>query len=383
MTGFFTSPRVAWGPGAVEQLSGLGARRALVVVDPDVSRAGGHRRVVEELAKSETVVEAIPAATEADHVGAVEALAKRFTEFAPDWLVAVGGGRTLDGVKAARLLYERPDVSLRAVSPVFELPDPPRSRLVAIPTTSGSGSEASWAVDLVGPEGEPIEIAHRSCIPDWAVVDVAFSESLPVDLRRDGGVEALGQALEAYLSAWSNPFSDALALSVARTAFERLPHAIRWSDDPEAKEDLHCAATLAGLASSNAQRGVAHALARALIAPTGLPYARLLGIALPSVLDFNYPSARDRLESLASGVRQPDEAAPVPLAARLRKFYELLRFPADLRAAGVPPERLNDDRARIVSHVLRIPGVLANPRVPSAADVEALLTSIAIGPAAR
>ena len=383
MTGFFTSPRVAWGPGAVEQLSGLGARRALLIVDPVVAGAGGHRRVAEELVKSETVVEVVTAASDADHVSVVETLARRFTDFGPDWLVAVGGGRTLDGVKAARLLYERPDLSLRSVSPVFELPEPPRSRLVAIPTTSGSGSEASWAVDLVGSEGEPFELAHRSFVPDWAIVDATFSETLPNDLRRDGGVEALGQAVEAYLSAWSNPFSDALALSVSRTMFERLPHAIRWSDDPEAKEEAHYAATLAGLAASNAQRGVAHALARALVAPTGLPYARLLGIALPSVLDFDQPSARDRLESLGSGVRRPDETSPVPLASRLRKFYELLRFPADLGAAGVPPERLTDDRARIVARVLRTPGVLANPRVPSAADVDALLTSIATGPAAR
>jgi len=383
MTGFFTSPRVAWGPGAVEQLSGLGARRALLIVDPVVAGARGHRRVAEELAKSDTVVEAVTAAPDPDQVSAVEALAKRLTDFGPDWLVAVGGGRTLDGVKAARLLFERPDLSLHSVSPVVELAEPPRSRLVAIPTTSGSGSEASWAVDLVGPEGEPVELAHRSFVPEWAIVDAAFSESLPVDVRRDGGVEALGQAVEAYLSAWSNPFSDALALSVARTAFERLPHAVRWSDDPEAKEELHYAATLAGLAASNAQRGVAHALARALIAPTGLPYARLLGIALPSVLDFDHPSARDRLESLGSAVRRPDENAPVPLAARVRKFYELLRFPADLGAAGVPAERLTEDRARIVARVLRTPGVLANPRVPSAADVEALLTSMSTGPTVR
>jgi alcohol dehydrogenase len=383
MTGFFTSPRVAWGPGALEQLSGLGARRAFLVVDRAVAGTKGHLRIVEELAKSETVVEVAPATAEPDHAATVEALAKRLADFAPDWIIAVGGGRTVDGAKAARLLFERPDLSLRSVTPVLELPDPPRCRLVAVPTTSGSGADASWAVDLIGPDGEPVELAHRSFVPEWAIVDGAFSESLSNDLRRDGGVEALVQATEAFLSAWSNPFSDALALSVARTVFERLPHAIRWSDDPEAKEDLHYAATLAGLASSNAQRGVAHALARALVAPTGLPYAQLLGIALPSVLDFDHPSARDRLETLGHALRRPDESSPVPVAARLRRFYELLRFPGDLASAGVPPDRLADDRARITARVLRTPGVLANPRVPSAGDVDALLASMMSGPPTR
>jgi len=383
MTGFFTSPRVAWGPGAVEQLSGLGARRAFLVVDPSVAASGGQRRVVEEFAKSETVVEVVTATADPDHLDAVEALARRLRDFGPDWIVVVGGGRTVDGTKAARLRFELPERSPLPVAPVLELPDPPRSRLVAIPTTSGSGSDASWAVDLVGPDGEPFELAHRSLVPEWTVVDAAFSATLSNDLRRDGGVEALAQAAEAYVSAWSNPFSDALALSVVRTVLERLPHAIRWSDDPEAKEELQYAATLAGLAASNAQRGVAHALARALVAPTGLPYARLLGVALPAVLDFDHPSARDRLESLANAVRRSDESSPVPLATRVRKFYDAVRFPTDLPAAGASIERVTEEKARIVARVLRTPGVLANPRVPSTADVEGLLAALLGGPSPR
>lgn len=383
MTGFFTSPRVAWGPGAVELLSGLGARRALLVVDPAVVAQPGHRRVEEELAKSTTVVEVVDAGPGPDRLDAVARLAKRMTEFAPDWIVAVGGGRALDGAKAARLSFERPDLSLAALTPVFELPEPSRSRLVAIPTTSGSGSDASWSVDLRTVEEEPIELAHRALVPEWALVDASFTGSLSNDLRRDGGVEALAQAIEAYLSAWANPFSDALSLSVARTVFERLPHALKWSDDPDAKEELHYAATLAGLAASNAQRGVAHALARALVEPTGLPYARLLGILLPYVLEFNHPSARDRLEALGTSVRRPEESSPLPIAARLRRFYETIRFPSDLKAAGVPVERLAETQATVIAHALRNPAVLANPRVPSAADLATLLTSATVGATVR
>jgi len=383
MTGFFTSPRIAWGPGAVEQLSGLGARRAFLVVDPSVAGHEGPRRVVEELAKSETVTELFTAAPHPNRIDSVDELAKRVTDFAPDWLVAIGGGRTLDATKAARLRFEKPDLSFDPPAPMVELPDPPRCRLAAIPTTSGSGSEASWSVDLWSTDAEPLEFAHRALVPDWAVVDVSFAESLPNDLLRDGGVEALAQASEAYLSAWANPFSDALAVAAARTVLERLPRALKWSDDPDAKEAVHGAATIAGLAASNAQRGVAHALARALIAPTGLSYAQLLGIALPYALEFAHPSARDRLESLSAAMRRPDEGGSVPIAARVRKFYESVRFPTDLRAAGVPPERLSEDRARIVAMTLRSPAVLANPRVPSGPEVEALLTAMSIGTPVR
>jgi len=380
MTGFFTAPRIAWGPGAVEQLSGLGARRAFLVVDSAVSSHRGHLRVEEELAKSETTVEVCEASADPDRLDSVADLAKKMAAFAPDWVVAVGGGRTLDGAKAARLLLERPDLSLSATPPVLELPEPPRCRLVAIPTTSGSGSDASWCADLRTAEEAPLEIAHRALVPDWAIVDVAFSGTLSNDLRRDGGVESLGQALEAYLSAWANPFSDALALSVVRTVFERLPHALKWSDDPDAKEALQYAATLAGLAASNAQRGIAHALARALVPCTRLPYGRLIGILLPRVLEFDRPSARDRIEALALAVHSSDDRAMVPFEVRTARLFETLRVPPTLSAAGVDVGRVDSDRARIIAQTLRSPSVLANPRVPGESDIHALLNG-ALGPA--
>ena len=377
MTGFFTSPRIAWGPGALEQLSGLGARRASVVVDPAVATRKGHQRIVEELTKSETVVEVVEAGPEPDRVDSVSALAERLGRFGPDWVVAVGGGRTIDGAKAARLLFEKPDLSLAGLTPVFELPDPPRCRLAAVPTTSGSGSEASWSVDLRSSEEDrPIEIAHRSLVPDWAIVDAEFAAGLSNELRRDGGLEALGQAVEAYLSAWANPFSDALALSVVRTVFERLPHVLKWSDDPDAKEAVHFAATLAGLAASNAQRGVAHALARALGPPTGLSYEILLAILLPRVLEFDRPSTRDRIEALALVVHTAEDRAPLPFEVRLSRLYEALRVPPSLEAAGVDRHRLETDRGRIVANTLRSPAVLANPRVPGNREVELLLDEL-------
>jgi alcohol dehydrogenase class IV len=377
MTGFFTSPRIAWGSGAIEQLSGLGARKALVVVDPLVARAQGHRRVVEELAKSDTVVELVDGIANPDHAGAVDALSERLRGHAPDWVVVVGGGRTMDGVKAARLRYERPEVPLDSVTPVLDLPDPPRSRVVAIPSTSGSGSEASWTADLWRSDGAPFELAHRAIVPDWALVDPGFSATLSVELRLDGALETAAQAVEAYLSAWANPYSDALALDAIGTVVQRLPHALRWSDDPDATAALHYAATSAGLAASNAQRGVAHALARALVPATGLAYGRLLGIVLPHAVDFDQPSARDRVERLATVAAGPDDSNRLPFVVRLRRLYDLFRFPLTLRSAGVSAERLAPTRAEIIARTLSSPATLANPRIPTSRDVEGLLDAVA------
>ena len=382
MAGFFTAPRIAWGPGAIEQLSGLGARRAVVVVDANVARRGGARRVVEELAKSDTHVDIVAAPDAPDRMEEVLRLKERITSHAPDWVVAVGGGSTIDASKAARLGAESPDLAIEQLTPVHEFPDPPRTRLAALPTTSGSGAEASWTADLVGSDGTPIEVAHRALVPDWALVDAGLAAGLSVDQVADGAFEALGLATEAYLSAWSNPFSDALALDAAATVVRRLPHALRWSDDPDAKGALHYAATVAGLAASNAQRGVAHALSRALVAPTGLAYGRLLGIVLPLAVEFDHPSARDRLETLSFTVSAPEENGrnPVPMPLRLRRLADLAHVPATLRAAGVAAGRVEASLETIVTRTLRSPAALANPRVPSREEVLGLVHA-AVGPA--
>lgn len=379
MTGFFTAPRIAWGPGAIEQLSGLEARRALVVVDPAVAQGHGHRRVVEELAKSDTVVELVTDLADPDRVDVVDRLGERVRTEGADWLVAVGGGRIIDGVKAARARAERPEVSLTAFTAMVDLPDPARIRVVAIPTTSGSGSEASSTVDLWQPDGTPLEIAHRALTPEWALVDPTFAASLPPELVLDGAFEAAGQALEAFLSAWANPFSDALAADALATVLERLPHALRWSDDPDARDAIHFAATAAGLAASNSQRGVAHALARALVRPSGLPYGRLLGVVLPHVLEYDWPSARDRIELLTTSVTRGEGGTRVPLATRFARLAESFRFPTNLSAAAVDLTRDEVVRRRVVEDTLRSPAVLANPRVPAAPELGTLLDQV-LGP---
>jgi alcohol dehydrogenase len=379
VSGFFLAPRIAWGTGALEQLSGLGFRRALVLVDPTVERMDGQRRVVEELAKSDTATQ-VEVLSEAPHeVTAVDGLFDRVRSTTPDAVLAIGGGRTIDAAKALRLRLTHPDALLTHVPLWLDSPGAPSPTLVALPTTSGSGAEASWAADLRDAEGSPFEIADRSLVPDWAIGDPSLAASLSVDRVLDGAAESLAAASEAFLSAWANPFSDALALDAVATVVHRLPHAIRWSDDPDARAALHYAATSAGLAASNAQRGLAHALARALEPVTGLSYGRLTGIALPAVLDFDHPSARDRLETLGLRVVNREESSPLPFGPRVRRMFDQLHFPATVRAAGVPLERWAEQREKVVADTVRSPAVLANPRVPSATEVGHLLDAL-VGP---
>ena len=372
MVGFVTAPSIAWGTGALEQLSGLGTRRAAVVIDPAVADQEGPRRALEELERSEATVTRVADRCVSNRVDAIAELADRLRRFDPDWVVVIGGGTAIDAAKAARLLMERPEISLEHAPVDLAVPERPRTQLAAVPTTSGSGAEASWVADVVTSDGTPIELAHRTLVPDWAIVDPHFAEHLPPDQVVAGAFETAALACEAYLSAWASPFSDALAVDAVRTVVRRLPHALRWSDDPDARSALHYAATEAGLAQSNSQRGIAHALARALVRPTGLPYGTLLGILLPTVLEFDRPAARERLEALADQLRLPEESPAPSVAERFRRLATGLGAPSELPTPG-PLE----DTPRIVAETLRSPAVLANPKVPTPKDVEGILSVLA------
>ena len=376
MVGFVTVPAIVWGTGAPEQLSGLGARRAAVVVDPAVAAQEGPRRVLEELERGGASVTAISDRSVSNRLDAVAELATRLRGADPDWVIVVGGGTAIDGAKAARLLLERPDLSLEQAPVDLAVPERPRTRLAAVPTTSGSGAEASWVADVVASDGTPIELAHRTLVPDWAIVDPKFAEPLPATAVVAGAFETAALACEAYVSAWANPFSDALAVDALKTVVRRLTHAVRWSDDPDARAALHYAATEAGIAQSNAQRGLAHALARALVRPTGLPYADLLAIVLPFVLDFDRPAARERLDALGEALRLPDERPAPSVADRLRRLAASAGAATELTVAGASGGQLEAETPRIVAETLRSPAVLANPKVPTAKDVEQLLAAL-------
>ena len=140
MTGFFTGPPIAWGTGAIEQLSSLAVRQAAVVLDPALGAHPLARRVVEELAKADATVEVVPVEDPPDSVPHVEALAERLRATGPNWVVVVGGGRTIDAAKAARVRLARPELSLANLTPMVELPDP-------FPVRLAEEHTEGWSVD--------------------------------------------------------------------------------------------------------------------------------------------------------------------------------------------------------------------------------------------
>jgi alcohol dehydrogenase class IV len=381
MNGIFTSPQVAWGPSAIEQLSDLGALRALLVVDPKVASTVRVQRVVEELEKGGATTRTVSDVPSEPSLDSVERLVGAAIELRPDWIVAIGGGSTIDTAKALWIRYAQPSVALPTVSPLTELRLRATARFVALPTTCGSGSEATWVAHLHGPDSKFIEVASRELAPDWALLDPTFLGSLPVDLRASSGADAVAHALEAVASNWASPFTDALAHRALATALPALARVRRHPEDEELAGSLQIAACQAGLAVANAQVGVAHALAHALGAEFHRPHALLVAALLPYVTEFNYPSSRDAYALLAPTFGSGAGHLRTALSEKLRQVWEPAGLPKTLVEAGIPADRLRASRDAIAQRASVSPGAVSNPRVPTPGELAQLLDAATTGAA--
>ncbi len=376
MMGFFTSPRICIGPGSIEQLSSLGARRAFVVVDPAVAERGGDRRIREELLKDGAQVEVSRSVRIAPTIDSLATGARAASEFSPDWIVAVGGGSTIDTAKGIWLRYARPDLELSSLTPLIELRLREQARLVAVPTTSGSGSEATWMAHFWDARGRPVEVASRELVSDWALLDPSLPATMPAVVTVDSAIDALAHALEALASAWSTPLSDGLAREAVGTLVRRLPDALNHPDDLELRGAIHSAATMAGLAISNAQSGLVHAIAHAIGPRCGLSHGRLVAILLPWVMEFNFPAARDAYQSLGGILGAATVQHAAPFGDWFRQFNDRLGVPPTLAAGRVDVQSLREDRAEWLPYVQSATSFGANPRIPSSEELIALLERV-------
>jgi alcohol dehydrogenase class IV len=377
--GFLTSPRIAFGVGALEQLSALDLHRVALFMDPAV--AGGTRvhRIREEIGKTDARVEEFTGIRIEPTLESVQQAAAWMTSTSPDFVVAVGGGSTLDTAKGAWVRYERPDLSLPEVTPLTELGLRRKARFVAIPTTAGSGSEACGLAHFHRPGAAMLEIGSRELEPDWALLDPNLLTTLSPGQMAAEGVDALAHALEAIASEWANPFTDALARDATALLVRELPGAVKRPGDLELLGRVQAAATMAGLATGNAHAGAAHALAHALGAAFELPHAPTVAALLPHVVAFNFPSARDRYATLGSTLGAGAVQNRNAMAERLRLFIEQVGGPLTLVQAGLEMRRLADERSRVLDYAIASPSVVGNPRLPSREELGQVLDAAASG----
>ena len=375
---FFRSPEIAFGEDALDYLGEIQGQRALVVTDSNLVALGLVERIQARLLAAGLHVSVF---SEVESNPSLET-ARRGAEAArvcePDWIVALGGGSCIDAAKSIWIQYERPDLGPDEVAPVGRLGLRRKARLIAIPTTSGTGSEATWPFVLTDTaERCKISLGHPEDIPDIAIIDPALVGALPPQLTGDTGMDALTHAIEGYTSVWNNDFSDGLCLKAAQLVFEYLPRAWALGEkDPEAREKMHNAATLAGLGFSNSMAALAHGLGHSLGALFPVPHGRAVGLFLPYTIDYalrgDQPTRyADLARFLGWGAANEGEAA-LNLIRAVRELSLRVGQPTTLGETGIAIEDFEDALPKLVDNALNDSCLLLGSRLPDEQDVQRL-----------
>ncbi len=383
-------------PGALENLRMLRTSNPIIVTDGPTEARGVADEVRRYLtAPAVHVFSGVePEPTEDQIRAGVEELRR----VQADAIVAVGGGSVLDAAKAMRLFHESPELTIRELSLPFldarkriaVFPEVDHSlELVAIPTTSGTGSEVSpAAVITVGPR--KVTLVDYSLVPDMAIVDPMLTITMPPGMTADTGIDALTHALEAGVSIFASPYTDAFCMQAIRLIFDALPRACRDGSDLEARTAMANAATIAGLAFSNAFVGLCHALAHPVGARFGIAHGRANAIFLPHVLRYNASlpskfmpapgySAYVAPEKYAQtawilGLGGRDEAAR---RERLfKKVDELLAEvggPLTLAEVGVDRAEFEAAIPDLTRAAFMDPSIRTNPRIPMVREIVEML----------
>ncbi|MGY2800475.1 bifunctional acetaldehyde-CoA/alcohol dehydrogenase [Thermostichus sp. MS-CIW-25] len=404
MLWFRIPPKVYFKPGclpiALRELAGK--KRAFLVTDKPLFELGilhPITQVLDEIRVSWDVYHDVePDPTLSNVNRGLEQL----RQFQPDVIIAVGGGSPMDAAKVMWLMYEQPQVEFDGLAMrfmdirkrVYELPPlGQKAQLICIPTTSGTGSEVTpFAVVTDDRVGIKYPLADYALTPTMAIVDPDLTLKMPKKLTAYGGIDALTHALEAYVSVMASDFTDGLALQAIKLLMTYLPRAYeKGAADPEAREKVHYAATIAGMAFANAFLGVCHSLAHKLGSTFHLPHGLANALMITHVIRYNatdapfkqaifpqyrYPNAKHRYAEIADYLQlggADDDEKVMRLIEAIEELKRKLEIPATIREALGEKEREFYDRLETMAEQAfddQCTG--ANPRYPLIQDMKEL-----------
>ena len=369
MVWWFDSPKVAFGEDALSELEMIVGKKAFIVTDKVINGFGFPAKVETILKGNGWDVEIWEGAEPDPRISVVKAAAKAMDAFDTDWIIAVGGGSVMDTAKAAWVLYANPDMKLDALTPFDQLGLQAKAKLACIPTTAGTGSEATKAIVIREDEtGRKFATTNPELVVNLAILDPEFVKGLPRELTVNTGMDALTHAVDGYVSVWKNDFSDANTLKAVEMVFEWLPKSANNLEDLEAREKMLVAACLAGLSFGNSQVCLSHSLGHSLGSVLRLHHGLAVGLSLPFTIEYickDNPEASKLYWQLARfiGIDETDHGkAALAFAQKIRELHKQLDFPQSLQEAGVSKDAFEKGLDKLVEFAMMDSSITMTPR---------------------
>ncbi|MFI7542504.1 bifunctional acetaldehyde-CoA/alcohol dehydrogenase [Actinoplanes sp. NPDC049599] len=407
---FKVPPKIYFEPNAIRYLADMpDVQRVTVVTDHTMTRLGYVDRIITVLQHrpERVALQIIDDVEPEPSLATVDRGAELMRSFRPDTIVALGGGSAMDAAKVMWLRYEHPEVVFSDMREkffdvrkrAFTFPTlGERARLVCIPTTSGTGAEVTpFAVITDGATGKKYPLADYALTPSVAIVDPVLATDLPPAITADSGFDALTHAVESYVSVYANDFTDGLALQAIKMIFGYLGRAVTdGPHDPEAREKMHNAGTIAGMAFGSAFLGIVHAMSHTLGATFHIAHGRTNAILLPHVIRYNgtvptkltgwpkYESYRapERFQDIARmlglSAATPEEGVE-SFAAAVEQLRREVGIQDSFQQAGVDEREFLDAVPQQSLNAYQDQCAPANPRMPMLDDMQELMRAAYYG----
>jgi len=392
--------RIYFEPGSIQYLEKMpDISRAFIVTDPHMVELGYVDRVLYYLRKRRDYVHSeIFSQVEPDpSIDTVKRGTRLMNEFKPDVIIALGGGSAMDAAKAMWLFYEYPDTDFTALrlkfmdirKRAFKFPRlGQKAKLVAIPTTSGTGSEVTSFTVITDKEtNTKYPLADYELTPDVAIIDPDFVMTVPPRTTADTGLDVLTHAIEAYVSVMASDYTDALAIKAIQLVFEYLPRAYKNGSDREAREKMHNASCIAGMAFTNAFLGINHSLAHKLGGEFNIPHGRANAILLPHVIEYNaqkptkfasfpkyaYYVADKKYAEIARYLGLPASTTEEGVASLIKAVRDLMKeldCPTSIAECGISRDAFEAKLQKLADQAFEDQCTTANPRMPLVKELE-------------
>ena len=403
MQWFKVPEKIYFEAGSIEYLEKMpDIERAFIVTDEGMVKLGYVDKILYHLRKRQnhihfevfTEVEADPS------FDTVNKGVAAMNIFKPDVIIALGGGSPIDAAKGMWLFYENPDADPEGLKLKFmdirkrtyKFPKMgKKAKMVAIPTTSGTGSEVtSFAVLTDKVRNKKYPLADYELTPDVAIIDPDLVMSLPKSVTADTGMDVLTHALEAYVSVMASDYTNALSEKAAGLVFEYLKRAYDNGDDKEAREKMHNASTIAGMSFTNAFLGVCHSMAHKIGAEFHLPHGRINAILLPYVVRYNssqptkfvswpkyeYFIADQKYANIAKRVglkASTVEEGVNSLIKAIQELNEKVNIPKSFKDAGIDETEFLAKVDMLADRAFEDQCTTVNPRVPLVKEIKQIL----------
>lgn len=358
-----------------EQSKKLG-KRAFIVTDTIMEKLGYVEKCMQQLNKKGIIVSTYNKVdAEPTNIHVLEALSLCKEEKC-DFIIGIGGGSCIDAAKAVAVLYTNGGEVEDYVQKDIEIENNPLP-LIAIPTTSGTGSEVTSVAVITNKKTDvKMMMKHPSFIPKVAIIDPVLTSSLPPQITAATGIDALCHAIEAYISKFSQPLTDVLALSAIESIMKYLRIAYEDGHNMEAREAMMIASLQAGIAFSNASVTLVHGMSRPVGALFHVPHGISNAILLPTVLEFTKTSAVKRFAKIGRNLNKDlysnsDEEAADYTIGEIKKLCYDLRIP-NLKEYGIDEIEFENAISKMASDAIESGSPANNPRVPSYDEIKEL-----------